>query len=58
MKSKQRLAMIETDNKHIEATLDKLVEKVDSLQTKIYLGMGIFMAFQILISSGIIKIGA
>lgn len=57
MKSKQRLAMIETDNKHIEATLDKLVEKVDSLQTKIYLGMGIFMAFQILISSGIIKIG-
>ena len=49
--------MIETDYKHIETTLDKLVDKVDSLQNKIYIAMGGFMIIQVLISSGIIKVG-
>lgn len=57
MKTKQRLTMIETDYKHIETNLDKLIDKVDSLQKNFYIGMGIFVAIQFLLSSGIIKVG-
>ncbi len=57
MKTKQRLTMIETDYKHIESTLEKLVNKVDSMTTKMYIGIGGFMVFQLLVSSGIIKVG-
>ena len=56
-KTKQRLTMIETDYKHIETNLDKLIDKVDSLQKNFYIGMGIFVAIQLLLSSGIIKVG-
>lgn len=49
--------MIETDYKHIEHTLEKLVTKVDGLQNKIYIAMGAFMLVQVLLSSGIIKVG-
>ena len=68
MKTKQRLTMIETDYKHIESSLDKLFNKLDNHEDKvdnrfraierlIYIGFGILATVQILVSSGIIKIG-
>ena len=57
MKTKQRLTMIETDYKHIDVTLNNLVTKMDKMEGKIYIGMGLFLAVQLLISSGIIKVG-
>lgn len=60
--------MIETDYKHIESSLDKLFNKLDNHEDKvdnrfraierlIYIGFGILATVQILVSSGIIKIG-
>lgn len=57
MKTKQRLTMIESDYKHIDSTLEKLVDKFDKLQRNFYLAMGGFMVLQFLISNEIIKIG-
>lgn len=60
MKSKKienKLVKMETEYTHIEDTLNKLVEKVDGLQNKIYIAMGAFMVLQVLISSDIIKVG-
>ena len=68
MKTKQRLTMIETDYKHIESSLDKLFNKLDNHEDKvdnrfraieklIYIGFGILATVQILVSSGMIKIG-
>lgn len=56
-KIEQRLTKMETEYTHIENTLEKLVDKVDSLQNKIYIAMGGFMIVQFLITSGIIKLG-
>ena len=68
MKTKQRLTMIETDYKHIENGLDKLFTKLDSHEDKvntrfasmeklIYIGFGVMLTVQVLISSGAIKVG-
>lgn len=68
MKTKQRLTMIETDYKHIETGMEKLFSKLDRHEEKvdgrfrtmeriIYIGFGLVLAMQFLISNGMIKFG-
>lgn len=68
MKAKQRLTMIETNYHHLDSGIEKLFSKLDKHEEKVdsrfrtlekmmYIGFGVVLAMQFLISSGIIKIG-
>lgn len=48
---------MEANYQHIESTLEKLVGKVDKIESRIYIGLGVFFALELLVNSGIIKVG-
>ena len=60
MKTKEienRFTQLERDTKHIDDTLEKLLSKIDRLESKIYLIVGGIFVIQFLFTSGLIKMG-
>lgn len=60
MKTKElenRFTTVETNQEHMEKAIEKLIDKVDKMETRIYLAMGGFMILTFLVSNNLIKIG-
>lgn len=68
-KIEKKLTMLETNSIHTESTIEKVLSrlekheekvdtKFDNLQKLIYIGFGILIAIQFIISSGMVKVSS